>query len=345
MTTTRIYLGLFLFSLVLFTGAVALAESDSLPKTRLLARELAVLVNDNDPLSRQIAEYYVRARRIPPANVLHLRLPKNRPNLTVPEFLAIKKSVDQRTPKHIQAYVLTWMLPYRVECMSITSAFAFGFDRAFCASGCQTTRLNPYFNRASFYPYRDLGLRPTMMLAAQNFAQAKALIDRGVHADRTRPKGTAYLVSTSDRFRNVRAGLYAATQKAVAGALHVDLVTTDALEGRKDVLFYFTGRKTVGKITTNQFLPGALADHLTSAGGELEGRVQTSILRWLEAGATGSYGTVTEPCNYPAKFPHPGVAIPSYLSGSTLIEAYWRSVLMPGQGLFIGEPLACPYER
>jgi hypothetical protein len=26
-----------------------------------------------------------------------------------------------------------------------------------------------------------------------------------------------------------------------------------------------------------------------------------------------------------------------------LIEAYWKSVLMPGQGVFIGEPLARPY--
>jgi hypothetical protein len=32
-----------------------------------------------------------------------------------------------------------------------------------------------------------------------------------------------------------------------------------------------------------------------------------------------------------------------YLQGETLIEAYWKSVAMPGQGLFIGEPLARPY--
>ncbi len=32
-----------------------------------------------------------------------------------------------------------------------------------------------------------------------------------------------------------------------------------------------------------------------------------------------------------------------YLNGDTLIEAYWKSVLMPGQGIFIGEPLARPF--
>ncbi len=32
-----------------------------------------------------------------------------------------------------------------------------------------------------------------------------------------------------------------------------------------------------------------------------------------------------------------------YSHGETIIEAYWKSVLMPGQGLFIGEPLSRPY--
>jgi hypothetical protein len=68
-----------------------------------------------------------------------------------------------------------------------------------------------------------------------------------------------------------------------------------------------------------------------------------SSLRWLEAGATASYGTVVEPCNLPAKFPNPAIVIARYVSGETLIEAYWKSVAMPGQGIFIGEPLADPF--
>jgi hypothetical protein len=68
-----------------------------------------------------------------------------------------------------------------------------------------------------------------------------------------------------------------------------------------------------------------------------------SSLKWIAAGATGSYGAVIEPCAFPQKFPHPGVAIQAYLTGATLIESYWKSVLMPGQGIFIGEPLARPF--
>ena len=68
-----------------------------------------------------------------------------------------------------------------------------------------------------------------------------------------------------------------------------------------------------------------------------------SALRWLEAGATGSYGTVVEPCNVPGKFPNPGSLMENYGSGHSLIQAYWQSVQQPGEGIFIGEPLAAPF--
>jgi hypothetical protein len=32
-----------------------------------------------------------------------------------------------------------------------------------------------------------------------------------------------------------------------------------------------------------------------------------------------------------------------YLAGETAIEAYWKSVAWPTQGVVIGEPLAAPY--
>jgi uncharacterized protein (TIGR03790 family) len=108
-------------------------------------------------------------------------------------------------------------------------------------------------------------------------------------------------------------------------------------------MFYFTGAATVNGLERYRFLPGAAADHLTSFGGMLTNSSQMSSLRWLEAGATGSYGTVVEPCNLLGKFPNVAVLMAHYLAGETLIEAYWKSVLMPGQGLFLGEPLAAPF--
>jgi hypothetical protein len=52
---------------------------------------------------------------------------------------------------------------------------------------------------------------------------------------------------------------------------------------------------------------------------------------------------VSEPCNYWQKFPNPSVLLKHYVQGNSAIEAYWKSVAWPAQGIFIGEPLAAPY--
>ena len=83
----------------------------------------------------------------------------------------------------------------------------------------------------------------------------------------------------------------------------------------------------------------------SSAGGILYNEGQMSSLKWLEAGATGSYGSVSEPCNFWQKFSNPKVLVGHYLAGETLVEAYWKSVYWPTQGLFIGEPLSAPFYK
>ena len=308
----------------------------------LTPSQVAVVVNIADPKSVEIAEYYARRRNIPKDNVVFVTLPVGRGDITRQEFESAKAELDAHIPAEVQAMALAWTTPFRVDCLSITTAFAFGFDPAFCARGCRPTKPSPYFNSDSAAPYRDLELRPAMLLAGARVADVRALIDRGVASDGTFPAGTAYLLSTSDRARNTRAARYPLVDK-LGLPLRVERLNANTLRDRHDVLFYFTGIGTVNGLQTLRFLPGAVADHLTSTGGVLTGREQMSALRWLEAGATGSYGTVAEPCNFPMKFPFPAVLIARYMRGETLIEAYWKSVAWPGQGLFIGEPLAAPF--
>ena len=315
------------------------------PAGALDRTQLAVIINTSDPLSILIGDYYAARRRIPPRNVIRISFPPGRTGLYESEFDAIKAAVDRQVPTNVQAYALTWAAPYRVACMSITAAFAFGFDRAFCADGCKPTRISPYFNSPVTQPFTDLKIRPTMSVAALSFDEAKALIDRGIAADGTGPPGTAYLVSTSEAARNVRSRWYGLVQRMFGKHFHIVEVHEDALRNRDDVMFYFTGKREVDGLSTLGFLPGAIADHLTSSAGMLTDSGQMSALRWLEAGATASYGTVEEPCNFLQKFPHPAVVIGHYLEGETLIEAYWKSVDMPGQGIFVGEPLAAPFRN
>ena len=313
------------------------------PQPGLNADQLGVIVNDDDPDSVAIAAYYRVKRGIPANNLIHVRFKPGGSTLSRETFINLKRRVDRITPKNVQAFALTWTQPYRVDCMSITSAFAFGFDPAYCASSCKPTQPSPYFNSSVARPWTTYRIRPTMSLAAASVAEAQKLIDRGVASDGSNPAGTAYLVSTTDKNRNVRATGYETVRMLMQRIMPTEIVEANALENKPDVMFYFTGLAQVAALDSNRFLPGAIGDHLTSAGGELFGGSQMSSLAWLQAGATGSYGAVVEPCNFPAKFPVPGVVMAHYLQGETLIEAYWKSVQMPGQGIFIGEPLARPF--
>jgi uncharacterized protein (TIGR03790 family) len=320
------------------------------PRSSILPEELAVVINDNDPLSVQVAAYYIRARGIPEPNVVHVSLPLT-DVLTPEQFGPVFADMQAELPQAVQAQVLTFTTPYRVDCMAITSAFTFGHDPGYCG-GCLSTTASPYYDSPSLSPWDDHGMRPTMMLAAQTFEDAVALIDRGVASDGTHPAGTGYFVRTTDVARSVRWRQMNSTAGAWEGWDGLELLYTDNADGSgsnlvenaDDVLFYFTGLANVGGIETNTYRPGAIADHLTSYGGQVPESSQMSALRWLEAGATASYGTVIEPCNHPQKFPHVGVATGHYFRGETLIEAYWKSVEWPGEGLFIGEPLARPWD-
>ena len=184
-----------------------------------------------------------------------------------------------------------------------------------------------------------------MMLAGSSLEQIYAMIDRGVMSDAMKPKATAYLMSTSDKKRNGRSRRFKVIQESLSENINIEKIDSDLLENKSDVMFYFTGLAEVKAIDTNNYLPGAIADHLTSKGGRLFGSSQMSILRWLDAGATASYGTVVEPCAFTQKFPNPGIVIERYTNGESLIEAYWKSVAWPGQGVFVGEPMASPYKN
>jgi uncharacterized protein (TIGR03790 family) len=310
---------------------------------KITAQQIAIVINTQDADSRLIANYYQKKRGIPQENLIKVSMPAGKNSISEKKFNEIYRQIKKQTPDAVQYYALAWSKPFKVACMSITSAFAFGFDKSFCAKGCKATQLSTYYNSNSELPYKELSIRPTMMLAGSSLAQVQAMIDRGVASDRTKPEASAYLMSTTDKARNRRSWRYPVIKDILSERINVELIKGDVLKDKNDVMFYFTGLTRVAEITSNQFLPGAIADHLTSSGGNLFGIRQMSILRWLDAGATASYGTVVEPCAFTQKFPNPGIVIDRYLNGESLIEAYWKSVAWPGQGVFVGELMASPY--
>jgi uncharacterized protein (TIGR03790 family) len=314
-----------------------------LASAKITAQQVAIVINMEDADSRLIADYYQKKRGIPQQNIIKISLPVGESSIGEKKFTEIYQQVLEQTPDSVQYYALAWSKPFKVACMSITSAFTFGFDRAFCAKGCKPTRMSSYYNSDSELPNDELLIRPSMMLAGSTLQQVYGMIDRGVAADGLHPQATAYLMNTSDKARNVRSRRYPVIKELLSEQINIEQVDADVLQDKDDVMFYFTGLKKVRSIESNRYLPGAIADHLTSSGGNLFGRKQMSLLRWLDAGATASYGTVVEPCAFTQKFPNPGIVIERYTNGESLIEAYWKSVAWPGQGLFVGELMASPY--
>ncbi len=178
-----------------------------------------------------------------------------------------------------------------------------------------------------------------------------AMIDRSAAADGTRPGGAFYYVETTDVARSgPRDGLYPAAvaelQAIGANAQHLgDGVQNIVLPlGHHDALGIMTGVASPDIVGADMtILPGAFCDHLTSWAGDFGNPSQTKMSEWITKGASGSCGTIEEPCNYPGKFPNPNVHI-FYAKGLSLGESVLRSLaFVPYQALMYGDPLTKPF--
>jgi uncharacterized protein (TIGR03790 family) len=318
---------------------------------RLTASDLGMVINTEDPYSVKVGEYYAKARGLSEAQILRVSLPV-KSTLMPEEFVKLKQRIDEFFGDRVQALALVWRMPYSVNyCNAITAAVTLGFDGSFCKQSCVATRPSKYFGSVSTQPYRDHKMRLSMLLAASSVEGAKELIDRGVKSDgsltkKGAPAPNVHFVTTFDLQRNVRKYFFPPEGKMPGTNVQVHLDETEAIKNKSRVLMYLTGSPSVDYLDTNEFLPGALADHLTSFGGVLDQpHGQMTVLSWIGAGATATYGTTSEPCAHWQKFPHPQALLLFYVNGATAIESYWKSVLWPQQGLFVGEPLAAPFSR
>ena len=315
---------------------------------RLHAADLGLVINTADADSVLVGAHYIEARGLAPSQVLRLPVPR-KPVLSRAEFEALRLAIEAYFGRDIQALALAWTQPFAVECNSITGALALGFDAELCKNSCGASRASRYYNSPSPHPLSTLGWRPSMLLAARSPEQAMAMIDRGVAADgslalRGRPPVTALLLATSDAPRRVRMALYPPSGLLKGPGVELRIGPESELAAARRVLLVITGSVRVALDPAPDWVAGGLGDHLTSNGGDLAGaHGQSTVLDWIESGATASHGAVSEPCNHLQKFPHPQLLLGHYLQGATAIEAYWKSVAWPQQSLFVGEPLAAPF--
>lgn len=332
--------------IVLLVNMLSICAAYASMDTLLEPKHVAVIVNMQDPNSVEVGEYYLQARNIPAENLIRLEVPVQSA-LTLKQFNAVKEQIDIKLNQEIKVLAVFWTRPYAVVCNSITSALTLGYDEAQCKNGCAPGKKNPYFNSNSLDPMQDYAIRLAMLIPTDSVETAKSLIDRGVLTGFNLSQSTGYFLRTTDKARSSpREPFYPKDFfKVDSRKIFFRNMRQNDIQHKKDLMFYMTGSMQVHYLETLNFVPGAIADHLTSFGGALDqGGNQMKATAWIAAGATGSYGTVTEPCNHWQKFPNPEVLVKHYLAGNSLIEAYWKSVYWPAQGLFLGEPLAAPFK-
>ena len=326
---------------------------------------VVVIVNQSSSDSVQLGNYYCERRQVPPQNVLRVNWTGGKVEWSKSDFETyllnplISMLATRSLTNQVDYIVLSTDIPYRVTTAtnganSTTSTLFYGFkpdSRNLNSCPLAPGSTNFYAGSESIFrstPPGDANSNSWLvtMITSSNLAQAKTIVDRGVASDGTFPTQTVILGKSSDVARNVRYLTFdnAIFDARLLGNLSVLRTNLDSPYGFTNLLAYQNGHYQFS-ILTNAFVPGAMADSLTSFGGRiLEPNDHTTLLALLNAGASGSFGTVVEPCNYLEKFPSAQIYF-YQARGFNLAECFYQSVTNPYQGLLVGEPLAAPFAQ
>ncbi len=183
--------------------------------------------------------------------------------------------------------------------------------------------------------------------SGSTLAQAVEALRRSSQADFTHPHGGFYFCDTDDiRTKTRRGGFEKAANRLRQMGFEAEVVKTALPRGKARVLGAQTGAARFSwPAAGSSFVPGAIADNLTSLGGVMTaGSRQTKLTEFIKAGAAGSSGTVTEPYSIQQKFPLPQMYV-HYASGASLAEAFYMNVTGPYQLLIVGDPLCRPFSN
>jgi tetratricopeptide (TPR) repeat protein len=170
-------------------------------------------------------------------------------------------------------------------------------------------------------------------------------------SDATQPDGTVYLLENLDVRSETRQPLFPVTLAELARRGRKGEVLNRGKDGQNGVL-PIARDDVIGAVVgfhhfkweeaNSRLLPGAIAESLTSYGGDFDRAGQTKLSEFLRHGAAGSSGAVAEPFSFQEKFPVP-LMHAWYADGCSLAESFYQSVKAPYQLIVVGDPLARPF--
>ena len=333
-----------------------------------------LVVNRNDPASRQIGDYYRVRRGIPRANICELAT-------TSDEEIDWKTYEDQierhisecLTRAHLKEKVLylvtTMGVPLRIQ------GTGAGFHSLRASVDSELTLLygklkgqkfgregavaNPFFmKRDAPFQHSTFPIYLVTRLAAYDVADVKAMIDRSLAA-RNRGRFLLDLKSASDEMGND----WLRTAALLLPPKRVLLEESNrVLENEKDVIGYASwGSNDLNhskRFLHFQWLPGAIATEYVSTNGRtfkrppdawnltswsdhahfFAGSPQSLSADLIHEGATGASGNVYEP--YLTACVRPDYLFPAYVQGRNLAESYYLGLMyLSWQGIILGDPL------
>jgi len=348
-----------------------------LPAFALGPHEVLLLANQNSPRSMEMAQDYAAMRHIPAENLVALDLPASPAfEITPAEFTVriwnpARQAIRERgLADHILAWIYSVDFPLRISATPPLSLQGLTFLKGQMPSkesvekGTYTSPIfaGPETPRITGFPAQSLDVQnawlgpdmplPSMMLGymgpnGNTREEIMACLKAGLQADRTRPEGTFLILTNNDVRTLCRAWEFTpAIRELNAQGITTRLTPTppSAADKTTPLIGLMAGAAEIPEIAQGQFhfLPGAIAEHLTSFGAAFDNNGQTKITAWIRAGATASAGTVTEPLSLWTKFPQPRF-MSHQAAGCTILESLMQSIRCPLQILLIGEPLASPW--
>jgi uncharacterized protein (TIGR03790 family) len=339
--------------------------------------EIAVLVNGNSPASVEIANHFVHLRQVPAANVIRLPMPDRvlepQAELTPEEFAqhiwepADKAVRDRGIADHILAWAYSADFPVRIRGTPPLSIQGITFVRNKLPPGTQVDDgqfLSPLFRGPDqaggpfapsvtleqFTPALNAAMPlPSMMIGYTGsrglpVERVLAMLRYGALSDGTAPAGAVHFRLSDDVRATCRSWQFDAADGALRRRGVRSSVSSNDPPAQTKLIGYVTGASWAQPPRGCAFLPGSVADNLTSFGAAFHHDDQTKLTDWLRAGATAASGTVAEPYAMWTKFPH-GRFFEHYAEGCTVLESYFLALRSPLQILLVGDPLARPWGR
>lgn len=361
--------------LLLASSATALAGGS--PENAL------IIIDPSRLDAQYVANYYKNARNIPDANILYMDPGAGDYATFVTDNLdaLFGELANDGVADHIDYIVIAPPESFFVSApgliadgcssvnrFSIGSAYTMAFiTDEILSGGLNSQENNRYYRNGDAVRFFDSSLtyrigKPEESAEARRYfigfclgytgsrgnsvGELLSMIDRSVAVDGTFPAGVFYFMQTTDGNRSSpRHGAFPATVSSIeengGQAEHLQAVLPI---GQDDCLGIMTGWASPGIETADlTILPGAICDHLTSFAGTFDTGSQEKMSLWIRRGASGTCGTVEEPCNYAGKFPHSRAHL-YYLLGLSLGESIFRSLnFVPFQPLMYGDPLTRPF--